>query len=77
MSGSSAEIFKACSPVDRGRLQEGDLVFFKINSSQISHVGVYLANENFVHATLQSGVIISSLNEAYYSKYFFKGGRLK
>jgi murein DD-endopeptidase / murein LD-carboxypeptidase len=55
---------------------EGDLVFFRINSKQVSHVGVYLANNFFVHVSTSKGVIISSLNEPYWQKYFEGIGRI-
>jgi hypothetical protein len=75
--GSSSAIYDNSSHIAEKNLQEGDFVFFKINSSKVSHVGVYLQNRFFIHASTSKGVIISSLDEAYYKKYFFKGGRLK
>src|ERR1700744_412512 len=72
---SSRDIFSMVSPVRRDDLQEGDLVFFKIHSRRISHVGIYLGNNRFAHASSR-GVAISSLDDAYYSRYFYKGGRL-
>ena len=63
------------SPVGRDDLKEGDLVFFKIHSRSISHIGIYLGNNRFAHASLK-GVAISSLDDAYYSRYFYKGGRV-
>jgi lipoprotein Spr len=77
ISGSSADIFKQTTPIDEDKLKEGDLVFFKINSSNVSHMGVYLANDKFIHASSHAGVIISDLNDVYYRKYFFEAGRLK
>ena len=62
--------------VDKRDLKEGDLVFFKIGSTRVSHVGVYLSNGYFAHATLRRGVMISSLEESYYSKYFSSAGRV-
>ena len=58
-------------------MKEGDLVFFKIGQSTVSHVGVYLANDRFVHASTSSGVMISDLNEAYWKKYYAGGGRIE
>ncbi len=72
---SSRDIFSMVSPVGKDELKEGDLVFFKIHSRRISHVGVYLGNGRFAHASSR-GVAISSLSDAYYSRYFYKGGRL-
>ncbi len=72
---NSRDIFSMVSPVSKEDLQEGDLVFFKIHSRSISHVGIYLGNNKFAHASSR-GVAISSLEDAYYSRYFYKGGRL-
>jgi len=72
---NSRDIFSMVSPVSKDELKEGDLVFFKIHSRRISHVGVYLGNGRFAHASSR-GVAISSLSDAYYNRYFYKGGRL-
>ncbi len=56
-------------------LQEGDLVFFKSGHS-ITHVGLYLANNKFVHASVSSGVMISDLDDAYWSKKYAGAGRV-
>jgi lipoprotein Spr len=76
LSGSSASIHKASDKVSKKNLQEGDLVFFKISSDQVSHIGVYLQNNRFVHASTKRGVVINSLQEEYYTKYYFSGGRI-
>jgi lipoprotein Spr len=55
---------------------EGDLVFFSIHSKNITHVGIYLANNHFVHASTSGGVMISSLREEYWSKYYSGCGRV-
>nr|WP_067059190.1 NlpC/P60 family protein [Mucilaginibacter sp. L294] len=72
---SSRDIFSMVNPVNKDDLKEGDLVFFKIHSRSISHIGIYLGNNRFAHASSR-GVAISSLDDAYYSRYFYKGGRL-
>jgi lipoprotein Spr len=72
---SSRDIFSMVNPVGKDDLKEGDLVFFKIHSRSISHIGIYLGNNRFAHAS-SKGVAISSLDDAYYSRYFYKGGRL-
>ena len=66
--------YAACDKIDRNELQEGDLVFFNTRGG-ISHVGVYLSNDHFVHASTSNGVTISSLNDDYYSKRFLGAGR--
>lgn len=57
-------------------LKEGDLVFFSINTKRISHVGVYLGNGMFVHASSSRGVMISELDMAYWKRYYSGAGRL-
>lgn len=76
LSGGSRDLWPAVQPVEKADLKEGDILFFKIKKGQISHVGVYLGNNKFAHASVHSGVIVSDLNEDYYKKYFFKGGRI-
>ncbi len=71
------DLFAEVKPLRREELQEGDLVFFKINGRRIDHVGLYLAEGNFVHVSSSRGVMVSSLDEPYFSKRFFKGGRKK
>lgn len=66
--------YAACDKIDRDELQEGDLVFFNTRGG-VSHVGVYLTNDRFVHASTSSGVTISSLNDDYYNKRFIGAGR--
>ncbi len=56
-------------------LKEGDLVFFNTHGG-ISHVGLYLENNYFVHASSSQGVTISNLEDSYYAKRFICGGRV-
>jgi lipoprotein Spr len=77
LTGSSATIFTQCKTIAKKELQEGDLVFFTIENNRISHMGMYLQNNKFVHATTKKGVMIDDLDEPYYLKYFYKAGRLK
>ncbi len=75
ISRRAEDIFGETKPVKREKLQEGDLVFFKISGRRISHVGIYLADDNFAHTSSSRGVMVSNLNEAYWDKRFFMGGR--
>jgi cell wall-associated NlpC family hydrolase len=71
------EQFNTCSMVwNPEKLHEGDLVFFRTHGKRITHVGVYLANNFFVHASSTRGVAISNLNEAYWSKYYAGAGEV-
>ena len=59
-------------------LKEGDLVFFSFGKTgTVNHVGIYLHNNKFVHASTSKGVIISNLTEPYYGDYLVKCGSYK
>ena len=58
-------------------LKEGDLVFFDFDGQKFSHVGVYLHNNKFVHASTSKGVIISDLKDQWFYKYFSRAGSIK
>jgi cell wall-associated NlpC family hydrolase len=68
--------YTECKKISKNNLVEGDLVFFNTRGG-VSHVGLYLGNNCFVHASVHAGVTISSLNDSYYSKKFIGGGRVK
>lgn len=71
---SMAELVKRKYEQD---LNEGDLVFFDFEGQKFSHVGVYLHNNKFVHVSTSKGVIISSLKDSWYYKYFSRAGSIK
>jgi len=58
-------------------LKEGDLVFFDFDGQKFSHVGVYLRNSRFVHASTSRGVIISNLRDPWYYRYFSRAGSIR
>jgi cell wall-associated NlpC family hydrolase len=58
-------------------LEEGDLVFFDFDGQKFSHVGFYLHNNKFVHASTSKGIIISDLKDPWYYKYFTRAGSIK
>jgi lipoprotein Spr len=72
---TSREQADFCKEISKQDLKEGDLVFFASGRS-ISHVGMYISNNKFVHASTSMGVVISDLDEAYWSRRFVKAGRL-
>jgi lipoprotein Spr len=76
ITGAVPDVYKQCKPIKASQLKEGDLVFFKINKRSLSHVGVYLQNHKFVHASVHAGVMIDDLREDYYKKYFRLAGRI-
>ncbi len=74
---TAAEQFSLCNAIwNKDDLQEGDLVFFHIKTKRISHVGIYLVNNFFVHSSCSNGVMISNLKDSYWQKYFAGAGRV-
>lgn len=74
---STGEQLAACRKVARRGLKEGDLVFFHNGKSRkkVTHVGIYLKDDKFVHASTSRGVIVSSLDENYWRRCWMRGGR--
>lgn len=72
---TAKEQFDFSRQISRLELREGDLVFFNTRGG-ISHVGMYLANNKFVHASSSNGVTISDLDESYYASRYIGAGRL-
>jgi hypothetical protein len=64
--------FDAGTSIDINDLQKGDLVFFsKKGTSRVSHVGIYIGNDKFIHASSQGKKIrIDCLSTDYFSKQF-------
>ncbi len=74
---SAREQFHEGKPVDGEELSIGDLVFFRTYASFPSHVGIYLGNNLFIHASSRSKkVTIDSLDTPYYFKRFIGAKRL-
>ena len=69
---SSLAISEATQPLDQADLQPGDLVFFNTLNHPFSHVGIYLGDDRFVHATSSrtGAVMISRLSERYWHERF-------
>lgn len=59
------------------KLRAGDLVFFKTKFwGRIDHVGIYVSDKNFIHASTNRGVIFSNIEEEYYKKRFKEAKRI-
>ena len=72
---TAREQYSQSEKVDRDDMKEGDLVFFNTRGG-VSHVGVYLGDGYFVHASTNNGVIISRLDDPYYEKRFIGAGKV-
>jgi|KBSMisStandDraft_5_1062788.scaffolds.fasta_scaffold40454_1 lipoprotein Spr len=73
----SADQFSVTKRISKKELREGDLVFFHTygKGRRVTHVGVYLYNNRFVHASV-SGVQINDLSEGYYQQHYVGAGRI-
>ena len=67
--------YDAADKISKTKLKQGDLLFFNTRGG-ISHVGIYLQNNKFVHAATTGGVMISDMVETYYVKHFIGAGRI-
>jgi hypothetical protein len=74
---TAQEQYNSAGKVELEDLKEGDLVFFNTSGKDISHVGVYLLNNKFVHAATSGGVLISDLNDSYWQPKYRGAGRIK
>jgi lipoprotein Spr len=72
----SRDQYQQCRKISTTELQEGDLVFFNTRGRGVSHVGVYLGNNKFIHASVSKGVMVSDLFETYYMQRFLGAGRI-
>lgn len=69
------EQVKKGKKIEKSSLQPGDLVFFRTGLFQ-KHVGIYLEDDLFIHASGSKGVIISSLNNVYWQKRYWQAQRI-
>jgi len=72
----SREQYRTSRKISTTELREGDLVFFNTRGSGVSHVGVYLGNNKFIHASVSRGVMVSGLFEPYYLQRYVGAGRI-
>lgn len=68
--------FKIGQKINRGDMRYGDLAFFKTEGNSISHVGIYIGFDEFIHASNSSGIIISDMHEDYWKKRFMGARRI-
>ncbi|MEW6016032.1 MAG: NlpC/P60 family protein [Candidatus Zixiibacteriota bacterium] len=73
---SSEEQFRTGRSVNRDRLQFGDLVFFKIDGRQISHVGIFIDYGEFIHASESTGIMISRFDDEYWRRRYAGARRI-
>lgn len=75
---NSAKQAEFCDKIKPSKVKPGDLVFFATGKSEdrISHVGIMLDKENFIHSSSSKGVVISNVTTPYYQKTFICYGKV-
>ena len=73
---STREQYRQGRPVKRDSLQFGDLVFFNTTGDSPSHVGVFIEDDVFAHASVTFGVTLSSLRSTYYKQRYIGARRV-
>ena len=72
---STSQLASSGKPVSKMLLQPGDLVFFRIRMG-VRHVGIYVEDQKFIHASKSKGVMISSLDNPYWHKHYWQARRV-
>jgi len=76
LSRSTREQFRQGRPVQRDSLRFGDLVFFNTTGDSPSHVGLFIEDDVFAHASVSFGVTLSSLKSTYYKQRYIGARRV-
>lgn len=75
---SSKDQADFCETVKSKDVKKGDLVFFATGKdpNRVSHVGIVVDDDSFIHASSSKGVVVSRLSSNYYHRRFIKFGRV-
>lgn len=71
---TASEMARATRKVSRTNVRSGDLLFFRIRTSRISHVALALSNKKMIHAETHSGINIDTINS--YKRWYSHAGRI-
>ncbi|WP_238456917.1 C40 family peptidase [Desulforamulus putei] len=73
---TAAGQYSAGTAIAKDELRPGDLVFFNTGGHGINHSGIYIGNNEFIHASSSRGIKIDSLNDSYWSARYRGAGRI-
>lgn len=71
---TSSQQWSASTRIAKADLRPGDLVFFATGGSGVSHVGIYVGGNQFIHSSTSKGVVISDLGSAYWAGCYYGSG---
>lgn len=67
-----------CKVIERGQLSPGDLVFFSGQpGGGVSHVGIYVGDNQMIHASASKGVMVSNIFEKYFVNHYHSSGHIE
>lgn len=73
---TSASQYSQGTAVSKSNVQVGDLVFYNTSGSGVSHVGIYIGNNKFIHSATSTGVTVTSMNTSYWAKRYVGAKRI-
>ena len=73
---TSAQQYTVGVWVSKSNLRPGDLVFYNTSGSGVSHLGIYIGNGKFIHASTSRGVMISEMSNSYWSARYYGARRI-
>ncbi|MBQ8769104.1 MAG: C40 family peptidase [Oscillospiraceae bacterium] len=73
---TSKQQYGVGTSVSKSNLKAGDLVFFETDGNGVSHLGIYIGNNQFIHASTSKGVVISSLSNTYWAPRYYGAKRI-
>ena len=72
---TTGALWSGTQPVPKGQMQVGDVLFFRVEG-KMSHVGMYIGDDQFVHAPASGRTVsVASLQSGFYRKAFIRAGR--
>ena len=73
---TSKQQYTAGYAIPKSNLSAGDLVFFNTSGAGVSHLGIYLGNNQFIHASTSKGIIIADMSNSYWSSRYIGARRV-
>jgi cell wall-associated NlpC family hydrolase len=73
---TSKEQYTAGKSIKKSELKPGDLVFFATDYSTVNHLGIYIGDGQFIHASSSKGITISSMSNSYWLPRYYGARRV-